>query len=360
MKVLIVTAIYPTADNPAFGSYVRTQAESLKAAGVDVEMLVLKDRYRKLIYPKAILQLRQRLASSSVDLVHAHYGFVGMVARTQWKVPVVVTYHGSDLLGWINSRGERERLGALIAGAGRMLARCVDAAIVQSDEMAGTLHNSNAYVVPHEVDFKIFQATERDRARTILGLEPGKKYLLFAANPRIGVKRFPLAEAVAKRLASQDPSLELLVVSKETQERLALYMSACDALIFPSYQEGSPNIVKQAMACNLPIVSTDVGDVRQVIGSTKDCYVCNPTVPEFAARISEILVHRRRTDGRERIRHLESSYVAKRVIEVYKGVLRDHDRHAKAKRPLFADLLNVLRHRDAREASEAVETTNEN
>src|ERR1700731_2189580 len=167
MKVLIVTAIYPTADNPAFGSYVRTQAESLKAAGVDVEMLVLKDRYRKLIYPKAILQLRRRLANSSVDLVHAHYGFVGMVARTQWKVPVVVTYHGSDILGWINSRGERERLGALIAGAGRMLARWVDAAIVQRDEMAGTIHKANAHVIPHEVDFTIFQATERDRARRI-------------------------------------------------------------------------------------------------------------------------------------------------------------------------------------------------
>jgi hypothetical protein len=284
-----------------------------------------------------------------------------MVARTQWKVPVVVTYHGSDILGWINSRGERERLGAMIAGAGRMLARCVDAAIVQSDEMARTLRKSNAYIIPHEVDFKIFQPTQREQARAILGLDPGKKYLLFAANPKVGVKRFPLAEAVGKRLASQNPSVELLVVSKETQQRVALYMSACDVLIFPSYQEGSPNIVKQAMACNLPIVSTDVGDVRQVIGSTKDCYVCKPTVPEFAARISEILIHRRRTDGRERIRHLESSSVAQKVIEVYEEVLRKQDRHAKARRPPFANLLNVLRRRDTPKAREAVavETTNE-
>src|ERR1700731_4365330 len=214
MKVLIVTAIYPTADNPAFGSYVRTQAESLKAAGIDVEMLVLRDRNRKLIYPKAIFKLRQRLASTPVDLVHAHYGFVGMVARTQWKVPVVVTYHGSDLLGWINSRGERERLGALIAGAGRLLARYVDAAIVQSDEMAGKIPESNVHVIPHEVDLKVFQATERKQARTELGLKLFKKYVLFAANPNIGVKRFPFAAAVAERLAKQDPSVELLVVSK--------------------------------------------------------------------------------------------------------------------------------------------------
>ena len=359
MKVLIVTAIYPTADNPAFGSYVRTQAESLQRAGIDTEVLVLKDRHRKLIYPKAIFQLRRRLASGSVDLVHAHYGLVGMVARTQWKVPVVVTYHGSDVLGWINSRGERERLGTLIAGAGRMLARCVDAAIVQSDEMAGKLQKSNVYVIPHEVDFEVFQPTERELARSVLGLDAGKKYLLFAANPKVGVKRFPLAQAVAERLASQDSSLELLVASKETQERLALYMSACDVLIFPSYQEGSPNIVKQAMACDLPIVSTDVGDVRQVIGSTKDCYVCRASIPEFAARIGEILIHRRRTDGREHIRHLESSAVAQRVVEVYEEVLRKREQHAIAKRPPFADVASVLRRRDANEARDAVEAKNE-
>jgi teichuronic acid biosynthesis glycosyltransferase TuaC len=359
MKVLIVTAIYPTADNPAFGSYVRTQAESLKAAGIDVEVLVLKDRYRKLIYPKAIVQLRRRLANRPVDLVHAHYGFVGMVARTQCKVPVVVTYHGSDLLGWINSRGERERLGALIAGAGRLLARCVDAAIVQSDEMASKVNKSNVYVIPHEVDLKVFQPTEKEQARTKLGLKPFKKYLLFAANPNVGVKRFPFAAAVAECLAKQDPSVELLVACKESQERLALYMSASDALIFPSYQEGSPNIVKQAMACNLPIVSTDVGDVRQIIGSTKDCYVCNASVPEFSTRIREVLVHRNRTDGRDHIRHLESPSVARKVIEVYEGVLAKRAEHAKARWPSFAGLLNVLRPGHAHPAREAVERTNE-
>jgi teichuronic acid biosynthesis glycosyltransferase TuaC len=356
MKVLILTAIYPTADNPAFGSYVRTQAESLKRAGVDVEMLVLKDRHRKLIYPKAIFQLRRRLAESSVDLVHAHYGLVGMVARSQWKVPVVVTYHGSDVLGWINSHGKRERLGTLIAGAGRLLARNVDAAIVQSDEMASKLKNSNVYVIPHEVDLEVFKPTDRELARTVLGLDAHKKYLLFAANPKVGVKRFSLAKAVADRVASQDPSVELLVVSKETQQRLALYMNACDALIFPSYQEGSPNIVKQAMACNLAIVSSDVGDVRWLIGSAKDCYVCDSNVAEFSARISQILVHRRRTDGRRHIGHLESSAVAHRVIEVYEDVLRKRHLRAMTKGSPVAGLLNMqppLVNNEARQALEA-------
>jgi glycosyltransferase involved in cell wall biosynthesis len=359
MKVLILTAIYPTAENPAFGSYVRTQAESLERAGIAIEMMVLKDRHRKLIYPKAVFQLRQRLASGSVDLVHAHYGLVGMVARTQWKVPVVVTYHGSDILGWINSRGERELLGTLIAGAGRMLARRVDAAIVQSDEMACKLKGSNVYIIPHEVDFNVFCPTERNQARTVLGLKPDKKYLLFAANPQVGVKRFPLAKAVAESLARQDTSVELLVVSKETQQRLALYMSACDALIFPSYQEGSPNIVKQALACNLPIVSTDVGDVRRLISSTKDCYICDPSVPQFTARIREILAHRRRTDGRKHIAYLESPAVAQKVIEVYDHVLRKCEEEAMAKTSPLGDLLKLSPHRENTEAPQAVEVENE-
>jgi teichuronic acid biosynthesis glycosyltransferase TuaC len=111
-------------------------------------------------------------------------------------------------------------------------------------------------------------------------------------------------------------------VHRETQERLALYMSACDALLFPSYQEGSPNIVKQAMACNLPIVATDVGDVRQVIGDCEGCYVCEPSAAEFAARVTQVLSRGMRTHGREHIRHLDSSTVSRRLVEIYEHVLR--------------------------------------
>jgi glycosyltransferase involved in cell wall biosynthesis len=329
MKVLLMTAIYPTPENPALGTFVRTQVESLKKAGVDVELLLLNGRFRKWNYPKAVFQLRRRLADGSIDLIHAHYGYVGMVARTQWKVPVVVTYHGGDLMGLINERGRKTLSSPLVVAAGKMLARCVDAAILQTTEMARLLNNrSNVFIIPHEVDFEVFRPTAREQARAALGLPRDKKYMLFAAHPDNPFKRFPLAKAAAEHLAQRDPSCELLVVFKETQERLALYMSACDVLVFPSYQEGSPNVVKQAMACNLPIVATDVGDVREVIGNTEGCYVCNPSVSEFAARIGEILSHRKRTSGREQIRHLESPAVAKEVIRVYEHVLRKRGEHA--------------------------------
>jgi glycosyltransferase involved in cell wall biosynthesis len=322
MRVLIMTAMYPTPENPAFGSFVQTQARSLQRAGIAVEVLALRGRWRKLIYPAAVFQLRRQLDLVPCDLVHAHYSYVGMVARTQGRVPVVVTYHGDDLLGTVNERGTKTRLSPLIVAAGKKLARHIDAAIVQTHQMASQLENANVFVIPHEVDFEIFKPTNREEARAALGLEAHKKYLLFAANPLIPVKRFPLAKAVSDCLAGRDGAIELLVVYQEPQERLALYMSACDVLVFPSYQEGSPNVVKQAMACNLPIVATDVGDVRQVVGSTAGCYVCSPSVTEFAERIESILFRRSRTTGREDIAHLDSSMVSTKVIEVYEQVLR--------------------------------------
>src|SRR5207253_603107 len=322
MKVLIMTAIYPTVDNPAFGSYVRTQSESLQRAGLDVEMLVLSHRHRKLIYPLAIFQLRERLACSAVDLVHAHYGLVGLIARTQWKVPVVVTYHGSDILGSITKYGKRPLVQRVIASACRVLARHVDAAIVQSDQMAAKIRKAKVHVIPHEVDLDVFRPTDREQARAVLGLDSGKRYLLFAANPRVEVKRFPLAKAAANALARHDTRVEMLVVSHEPQTRLALYMNACDALVFPSYQEGSPNIVKQAMACNVPIVATDVGDVRKIIGSTDGCMISEPEVEAFAEAASSLLVRSERTSGRQQVMHLDGAKVARQVIDVYDSCFR--------------------------------------
>jgi teichuronic acid biosynthesis glycosyltransferase TuaC len=330
MKILVATSIYPTNENPARGTFVRTQVEYLKRAGVEVELLIVGERSRKLMYPKAALELRRRLADSSIDLVHAHYSYVGIVARTQWKVPVVVSYCGDDLLGTMNGRGRQTLFGRMAVIAGRALSRQVDGVIVKSRGMAKALgRKKGVYVIPHEIDLELFQPLDGEEARRLLGLDLRKKYLLFAANPDIPVKRFSLAKAIADQMSRQDPTIELLAVYKEAQERLPLFMSACDALVFTSYQEGSPNVVKQAMACNLPIVSTDVGDVREIIGKTEGCSICEPEVEDFARHLSSILRHRERTSGRGQVQHLAGPAVAQRITEVYEQVLRNRGRHEK-------------------------------
>jgi glycosyltransferase involved in cell wall biosynthesis len=327
MKVLLATAIYPTAENPAWGTFVRTQVEYLKRAGVIVELLLVQGRPQKLMYAKAALELRRRLAEDSIDLVHAHYSYVGMISRMQWKVPVVVSYCGDDILGTISANGKPTVFSKVAVMAGRILSHHTDAVIVKSQEMANKLKQKNAYVIPHEIDFEVFHPVKKAHALDVLGLDPRKKYLLFAANPQIPVKRFPLAKAVADELKKQDPSVELIVVYKEPQNRLTFFMNACDALVFTSYQEGSPNVVKQAMACNLPIVTTDVGDVREVIGSTKGCYVSKPDVGEFVKGITEILRHCQRTRGHEQVQHLAGPVVAQRIVQVYEQVLKRREVH---------------------------------
>lgn len=321
MRVLVATAMYPTPENPAFGSFVKSQVQALERAGVEIELLVLSGRPRKLIYPRGVFQLYRRLRERPVDLVHAHYSFVGMVARTQFQVPVVVTYHGDDLLGSINRHGQKSAMSRLVVLAGQALSYVVDAVIVQSREMAAKLRRPDVNIIPHEIDFEIFQPEPRERARQLLGLDPGRKYVLFAANPAETRKRFALARQVVEQARAADPSIELVVAFREPQPRLSLFMSACDALLFPSIHEGSPNVVKQAMACNLPIIATDVGDIREVIEGTRWCYLCPPDVDAFTAKLQEILRYRERTNGRERVQRFHPREVTARIIEVYERTL---------------------------------------
>jgi len=329
MKALIATAIYPSAERPALGTFVKTQVDSLRAIGVDAEPFVLTGPNRKLMYAKAVPALRRRLRAGDVELVHAHYSYVGIVARCQLTVPLVVTYHGDDLLGTIGANGKTTLPSYPVMGLGRLLARTADTVIVQNQAMKQKLRrHQSVHILPHEVDLDLFSPSDRADARRLLGLDPDRPYLLFAADPGIHVKRYPLAAAAVEIVRRRFPSVELLTVYREPQSRLPLYMNAADALVFPSYQEGSPNVVKQAMACNLPIVATDAGDVADVIGSTPGCYVEAPDATAFAARLAELLASPRRTDGRRRVERFAPSLVAGRLRDIYAETIARRPRKA--------------------------------
>ncbi len=327
MKVLIVTAMWPSPENPAHGAFVRTQAESLEKAGIEVQVLVLSGCRRKLAYAKGIYELHRLLRDKSIDILHAHYSYAGLVARTQWKVPVVVTYHGDDVLGTVERDGRLTRMSKITIALGKALASLVDAVVVVNAEMARRLGRVESIIIPCEADLQMFRPVDRNQARRELQLDPGKKYLLFAADPQIPVKRFSLAAAAARELACEDTSIELLVVYREPQPRLCLYMNACDALVFPSFQEASPTIIKQAMACNLPIVATDVGDVRELIGATEGCRICEPTVQAFVAALRDTLRSFQRTKGRDCVGHLDGAVIAGKLVRVYESVLKGSVRH---------------------------------
>jgi glycosyltransferase involved in cell wall biosynthesis len=177
------------------------------------------------------------------------------------------------------------------------------------------------HVIPHEVDLDLFSPTDKVEARAALGLDADRPYFLFASSPSVAVKNFPLARSALDLVKRTRSDAELLVLEREPQPRLALFMSACDALVFPSFQEGSPNIIKQAMACNLPIVASDAGDVAAVITGTEGCFVEDREPAAFARAMLEILDRGKRTCGRDAVLTFAPAAVADRLIAVYDSVL---------------------------------------
>lgn len=325
MRVLTLTAIYPSAERPEYGAFIKAQVESLRQAGIETDVFVIKGNHKLLMYLKAMLQLPRHI-SKGYDLIHAHYSYSGIVARTQFSLPIVVSLMGSDLLGVVDERGKSTFLSFLTMTASQWLCRMVTGIIVKSDEMA-SLVPVPSQVIPNGVDFKTFQPEPCAQARARLGLPMDKKLVLFAANPANGRKRFDIAQAAFDLIKDKHPDAELKVVHKETQTQLAAYLNACDVMLFPSAQEGSPNIVKQAMACNLPILATDVGDIRQLFQNATHSYVCDANPQAFATKLHDFLLNPARSNGREAIAHLDEKIVAQQIMHLYKDVLTRRNKH---------------------------------
>jgi glycosyltransferase involved in cell wall biosynthesis len=165
----------------------------------------------------------------------------------------------------------------------------------------------------------------RDEARQKLNLGQSDKklvlVLLGGAKSR-PEKRVDIVEAAITLVQKTDPSIELVLVSGKPHDQIPLYINACDVLLLVSVAEGSPNVVKEAMACNLPVVSVPVGDVPDLISNTAGCYLCSHDPADVAEKLLLALRQPQRTNGRENIKHLDQTNIAKRIVAVYQDVLK--------------------------------------
>lgn len=311
MKILLVTHMYPSREHPESGVFVQQQVASLRREGVDVEVLHVDVKKSKWLYLWSFVPLQKRALARRYDLVHAHYVFAGVVARSQFRFPVVLTHHGDEALhGWQ-------------APLCRLMSRLVDKTIVVTEPIRRSIGVESAAVIPCGVDFEIFKPMDKRWAREELGLAADKKLVLFVGDYPKQVKRFDIVEGSVAHLKSRGVDAELVVAYKQVYERVPLYMNACDVLVLASEWEGSPQVVKEAMACNLPVVSVDVGDVPDVLAGVRSCYL-SPRDPEsIAEKLALVLERCERTDGREKTRRYESSSIARRIIEVYEEIVGD-------------------------------------
>ena len=330
MRVLMITLELPKPGRPGTWAPVARQIDSLRALGVEVGVLQLRG-HAQLKYARAVPRLLARVGGA--DLVHAHYGYNGWIGRTQLRRPLVVSFMGSDLLGSSDGSGRVTPWSRPVVALDRRLARLADEVIVKSPEMAEIVAPVEAHVIPNGVDLASFRPLDRMAARARLGWAPEERRVLFAGSPSNPRKAYPVTEAAVEIAAARlGARIRIVPLSGVDPASVPAYMSASDAMVLTSYWEGSPNVVKEAMACNLPVVAAPVGDVAQLLAAVTPSAVL-PRRPEtLGAALAEILGDRRRSNGRQAIQRLglDLASVGQRVLGVYERILRQSRRTAPA------------------------------
>ena len=310
MKVLFV---YSGNKKSGISPIINSQAESLIDQNISLDYFPIKGR-GIVGYIKNISALKKVLENGNYNIIHAHYSMSAFVAALAHTKPLVVSLMGSDVQG------------------GYLSKLCIKIfhkfswkyTIVKSTRMLNSLGRTNLSVIPNGVNTDVFNSMDKRACQEQLGWEYNKKHILFAANPLRPEKNYALAKQAFSILNKGNSELHSLI--DISPEQMPLWMNSADVVLLVSMWEGSPNVIKEAMACNRPIVSTDVGDLRWLLGRTPGCYIVSFDPEDVAVKLKIALEYSEKkgqTKGRDKIIELGlgSETIAKRIISVYESVL---------------------------------------
>jgi glycosyltransferase involved in cell wall biosynthesis len=323
ISVLMLTSEWPR-DAGHTAHFVRRQARFLEEAGVRVEVFPFRGAKSPLKYASGWVRAHRRLARGAFDLVHAQFGQSALLALPT-RLPLVVTFRGDDLLGVVGDGGRHTLGGWVLQRLSRLAARAADAIIVVSRHMARRLPSPPAvrapiHVVPSGIDLALFRPMPQGPARKLLGLPADERLVLFVGDPADPRKRGDLAQSAVAQIGGA--RARLVVAWQVPHTQIPDYMAACDALVFTSLQEGSPNAVKEALACNLPVVSVPVGDVAERLHGVAGCELCADDRAEtIAAALTRVLDRHDRVDGHTAVGHLDERLLTQQVIAIYRAAL---------------------------------------
>ncbi len=339
LRVLFITNAWPYPGNPSHGTHAAREVAAMRAAGVEIDVVPIHGHASRWAYAAAAADIARRNARGGYDVVHGFLGHAGAVSRLYLRAPLVVTYTGSDLLGDRRGDGPPTRKSAIEARTFRQLARLATATITQSEQMESVLPaaaRARNHVVPTGIPLDQFRPMPRDEARRRLGWPLDERVVLWAANPARGVKNYPLAVATHRALQASQPDVTLRVAWSDVKDelpldQLPLWMCASDVLLLTSRSEGSPNVVKEALATELPVVSTPVGDVAKLVRDVPGSHV-RPADPQaLADALADALAKGRSPKAREAVAGLDPADVAQRVIGVYEHVCNGGGRRRRAR-----------------------------
>jgi glycosyltransferase involved in cell wall biosynthesis len=304
-------------------NFVKRQIDSLRSAGVKTHSIFLRSRRNVRQVLIDIIRVRAQVKAVHPDIIHAHFGtMTGFIAAlTAGCLPLVVTYHGSDLNPVPSISLARSLIGRVLS---QLTALRAERLICVSPELQTRLwwRRSKSVVIPTGVDLRRFSPTSTDEARSELGWNKDSYVVLFNAGKQPKVKRLDLAEDVLSRARERIGDIELRILDGRVEAaQVALMMNASNCLIVTSDWEGSPNIVKEALACGLPILSVNVGDVHSTLTDIPQCRVTATREPDhLAIELCQLLQARQRFEPPKGLTSVSTGVVASRIIDVYRAI----------------------------------------
>ena len=294
------------------------QAESLKKIGVEIIEFSVKGK-GFLGYFSNVFKIKKSIRENKIDIIHAHYGYCGIISYlAKGRKKVVLSLMGSDIIKSKNKNFIKNLRNEFLRKVTKFLCTyLIDEVIVKSESMLCFLpKNKTFHIIPNGVNLSKFHVIDKTKARDFLGLNQTKKIILFAADSSRIEKNFELAQAALNLLKNKE-QVELVQVSGIKQYTLNLYYNAADVLILTSFYEGSPNVIKEGLACNKVIVSTNVGDVGTNMRGVENCFI-SEFDPKDVAKKLEIALTKEHSNGRVKILNdLDEESIARKIKNIY-------------------------------------------
>jgi glycosyltransferase involved in cell wall biosynthesis len=309
VRVLVVTNFVPDDSAPQRGRWVRDQVDEVRRRGIDVDLFSFPPGSRE--YIPATRRLRALLRRERFDLVHAHYGLPGWCARLAGARPLIVTFHGTDVRHPVVGAMSRR-----LAWRVDLLSAVSRALFAPENDRRGLPPVPGSAVLPCGPDLARFVPIPRAEARQALGLDPAGRYLFFPANPARPEKRHDRAAEVAAACGAQ-----LLSGGSIEPERMPLWLNAANAVLVTSDYEGFGIAAVEALACEVPVLSTPVGVAPYALGGIDGC-LCAPFDASVwaAAAAPHLAAANPRVAGARRAASLSAARMAERAIEAYRDI----------------------------------------
>lgn len=319
MRILVVVS----GNHSQVAAFVTEQVAALRQAGCEVKLFCVTGR-GLLGYLRNLKPLKIAIKSFSPDILHAHYGLCGLLCTLQRNVPVIVTYHGSDInnpaILWF-SRLAMRRSAHNIFVSKKLQEKAISPNTTLAPPKGGrevmsfnTIHST---ILPCGIDTDVFRPINRNEACHSMRLEPTQHYILFAGAFDNEIKNPQLA----KDACALVPNVKLLELKGYGREEVAALMNAADCLLMTSHSEGSPQVTKEALACGCPVVSVDVGDVAEQIEGTKYGVIVERTPEAIANALSLQLEKSHRPYCKEKSDQFDNRRIVATIVDIYKSII---------------------------------------